>query len=153
MSSILDELDAKHTADAQEKRDTGLVRIEHRGGQPFVYMAFSEAGRNGGWGSYFGPFSNDDEAQAFMDAGSFIANYRTGHGIWKVGYRVRYTGKTVGGHKLYVEDCAIGTEAEIIGDNGFDYRYTLKFAEPTLMVGEYVHETWRTGGYGWQRIA
>jgi hypothetical protein len=154
--SITDELDAKHASEAQAKIEQGLVYITHDGdGKPYVYMAYSVAGLTGGWGARFGPFATEDEAGSFIDAGSFIANYRAGHGVWKVGYRLRYVGK---GPNM-VQDCPLGTEAVIIGDNGYDYRYTLQFERRTPCVissrhpdGEYMHKTWRTGGSGWERV-
>jgi hypothetical protein len=158
--SILDEYEAKHAAEAAEKIQQGFVRIERKDGGVYVYSAYSSAGLNGGWGALFGPFANDDEAASFIDAGSFVATYRAGHGVWKIGYRVRYVGKTKPGGTKYVEDCPIGTEAVIVGDNGYDYRYTLSFDNgPTPCVissrhpnGEFKHTRWRSGGSGWERI-
>jgi hypothetical protein len=157
--TLIEELESKHRAEADEKIAAGLVYIQHDD-HPHVYMAHSEAGRGGGWGARFGPFANDEEAQAFIDAGSFIANYRKGHGVWKVGMRVRYTGKSMAGGRIMVEDVPVGTEATIVSDNGFDYRYGFQFDHPVGMniwdrhpEGEYLNRDFmRTGGFGWERI-
>lgn len=156
MSNMLEELEAKNLREAEEMIAAGFIEIVNGDdGRPCVYRAYSKEGIGGGWGGRFGPFKDNEEAEAFIAAGSFVAHYRAGHGSLKVGHRVRYVGKGPGA----VEDVAIGTLATVTKDNGFDSRYWFQFDKPTAFHiwsrypgGEFQdREGMRTGGHGWQR--
>jgi hypothetical protein len=163
--STLSPEDANWSAQAERVRRSGMVQVRMREGEPrpYVHYQWGDAEHwnpNSMLGAWHGPFKDDDEAQAFIDAGSFIASFRAGHGVWKVGYRVRYAGKNRPGSTTYVEDCPIGTTGVITADNGFSHRYTIMFDQGEIGTkiwsmhpdGEFKRSGLRTNGAGWERI-
>lgn len=84
--------------------------------------------------------------------------YLPGNGRYQVGDRLVYIGRTPPGR--YVEDVPVGTEATITADNGYDYRYTLTFDEPTPMHissvhpdGKRIRTTLRSSAaFGWKLV-
>lgn len=161
---ISEEIDKLHDEQAERERRRGAVQVRMREGEPrpFVHIRYGDPENwepDSMYGGWFGPFKDRDEAQEFIEAGSFVASYRSGHGVWKVGHRLRYVGMSMV-RQAFVEECPIGTTAVITNDNGYSYRYTLEFEDgetPTRISslhpdGEHRRTKIRTSGFGWERI-
>jgi hypothetical protein len=144
------------TQRAKLKVAQGQVQIRYKedGGRPYVHTGPPDTDL-GGWA---GPFKDEDEAQAYIDAGSFEQGYAPGHAPLKVGHRVKFLGVAKGHYPGHDERdksshvrchtgqrlIAPGETAVVIKDNGFDYRFTYRMESDGLLV--------RPGNGKWERI-
>lgn len=158
MSSVLQDLDRQAHERAKKKLREGLVNVVDRDetGHPYVHVRYGPVGTQ--FGSWFGPFKDDLEAHDYIANASFERSYAKGHGVWKIGHRVRFLGAHKDawlGHKdrdkldhqvfhTGQRMIAPGETAMIVYDHGYDYRYLYRMEKDGLLI--------RPGGGRFERV-